>query len=137
MRFEIEYPTELDDCHYLKMYDDDDDLIGSLSYEFMTDYVELIFDDSEEVSEYVSNNFDSIIYLSRLNIQPEYRGEGFGNILMKYFVDNLMTEPTILYKSAFAVQDYELYNKIILPKFYNKFGFEKLFDTDYYLNTKI
>lgn len=74
--------------------------------------------------------------LQYLYINEEYRLMGFGNLLLSYFVNNIVIDKEcILLKSAYNVdlKFKELLNEEVLPIFYSKFGFKQYKNTNYYL----
>lgn len=138
VEFELQKPTETDDSYYLRLYDEDYNLVGSLEYRYLVD-LEDELDDDEVINYLEELQSDNVIYLYRVHIEAEYRGNGYGNLLMEYFINNLIDCPTVLYKSAYNVDVYqkEFYNTVLLPSFYEKFGFYSVMSTDYYLNENI
>lgn len=125
------------DEYVLNIYEDDLK-VGTLTFQkYINGEFDMSIDDNDLV-EYCDDNFDSIVYIEQILIGEKYRGNGFGTKLLKYFCDEILptlnVDICVLYKSAFNVPDNDFYNNEVLPKFYNKFGFEEYDFTNYFIN---
>lgn len=75
--------------------------------------------------------------LEYLEVDPNFRGNGIANKLLKYFQDNFTDVPCLLRISCYSVFDESLkkeMNQRILPGLYQKYGFRRIGLTNYYCN---
>ncbi len=74
--------------------------------------------------------------LKQIYINDEYKLMGFGNLLMQYFVNQIVIDNIcLLLKSSFSVNSKlkEKLDEEVLPKFYEKFGFKQYENSNWYL----
>lgn len=73
--------------------------------------------------------------LEYIEVYDRYKNNGFGGFMMQYFVDNYMKQNVcILLRCAFGISDESMKNFMtnhLLIKFYEKYGFVEIPNTQY------
>jgi len=120
------------------------ELCGTLSFELLNK-LDNLFVLPEEIDKFVIVdkyiNKNKFIYLSYIVIESKFQGKGISNLLMKRFLkiceNNLKIEKILLFACPFIYEKTKVLPLSILSKFYNKFGFNIIYDdNDSYLMYK-
>ena len=132
-QIKLEYDYEISDTCTLKLIDTDiNEEIGYIKY-CEEEYEEI--SSIEKINELIMDYYP--MNLQYFYINEEYRLMGFGNLLLSYFVNNIVIDkPCILLKAAYNVCNEklkELLNEKVLPMFYEKFGFQQYKNSNWYL----
>lgn len=97
------------------------DIYNDMFYDYIYD---------QDIIDCISKKYDVLRLITELYINKEYRNNGFGSELLKCFIDNFSNKSTILFACNLDNCICDLY------KFYEKFGFKEINDSNYFILDK-